>query len=114
MLTFIIFVSIPRDNIPSDFLPESSKFIANLRGKPEHYVTVRVVPDQMMYVGGSSEPCGSVQLMSIGALGEKNKSHSSKIGDFLESKLGIKKDRFYITYFDIARNDCGYNGTTFA
>ncbi|XP_060597838.1 macrophage migration inhibitory factor homolog [Ruditapes philippinarum] len=114
MPTFNVFVSISRDEIPADFVLEASKFIAGLLGKPEQYVTVRVVPDQLMCHGGSNDPCGSVQLMSIGALGDKNKSHASKIGDFLESKLGIKKDRFYITFFDIARNDCGYNGTTFA
>nr|AKN56918.1 macrophage migration inhibitory factor [Meretrix meretrix] len=114
MPTFNIFVSIPASEIPGDFIGEASKFIAKQLGKPESYVTVRVVPDQMMCHGGSRDPCGSVQVMSLGALGpQKNKDHSCAIGEFLEKKLNIKKDRFYITFFDIARTDCGYGGTTF-
>ncbi|XP_045172313.2 macrophage migration inhibitory factor homolog [Mercenaria mercenaria] len=114
MPTFNVFVSIKKEDVPDNFLTEASAFIAKLLGKPESYVTVRVVPDQMMCHGGSTEPCGSVQLMSLGSLGPKNKDHSAEIGKFLEEKLKIKKDRFYITFFDIARNDCGYSGTTFA
>lgn len=114
MPTFNIFVSIPKSDIPANFLQEASAFIAKQLGKPESYVTVRIVPDQMMCHGGSDEPCGSVQVMSLGNLGEsKNKDHSRAIGEFLEKKLKISKDRFYITFFDIARHDCGYDGTTF-
>jgi hypothetical protein len=31
--------------------------------------------------------------MSLGALGKKNKGHASEIGEFIESKLGIPKNR---------------------
>ncbi|XP_052242395.1 macrophage migration inhibitory factor homolog isoform X5 [Dreissena polymorpha] len=67
----------------------------------------------IMSHGGTTDPCGSVQVYSIGALGKKNKEHSAAIGNFLESKLNIPQDRFYITYMDIAGNDCGYEGDTF-
>ncbi|KAH3890641.1 macrophage migration inhibitory factor homolog isoform X2 [Dreissena polymorpha] len=113
MPTFNIFVTTPKSQIPKDFILEASKFIAQQLGKPESYVTVRVVPDQMMSHGGTTDPCGSVQVYSIGALGKKNKEHSAAIGNFLESKLNIPQDRFYITYMDIAGNDCGYEGDTF-
>jgi len=114
MPTFNIFVTTPKKDIPENFILEASKFLANQLGKPESYVTVRLVPDQIMCHGGSTEPCGSLQVFSIGALGKKNNDHSKAIGEFIESKLGIPKDRFYITFMDIPRGDCGYGGTTFA
>lgn len=113
MPTFNIFVSIPKSNIPDDFLMSASKFIAKQLGKPESYVTVRVVADQMMCHGGSSEPCASIQVYSIGALGTRNKDHSRAIGQFIEDTLKIPQDRFYITFMDIKGSDCGYGGTTF-
>ena len=57
------------------------------------YVTVRIHPDQMMSHGGSTDACASVELYSIGALGEKNPEHSREIAAFIEEKLAISKDR---------------------
>ncbi|KAL4223994.1 hypothetical protein ACF0H5_017451 [Mactra antiquata] len=114
MPIFNVFTNLSKDKIPDFFLLDASKFIACLLGKPETYVTVRVVPDQMMSHGGSTEPCASVQLMSIGNLGDQNKCHSENIGSFLKEQLGIPNDRYYIIFTDVARNDCGYSGKTFA
>lgn len=58
------------------------------------YVTVRIEPDKMMVFGGTSDPCAHVELESIGNLGgEKNKTLSVAIGDFLEKNIGVKPDR---------------------
>ncbi|XP_052798947.1 macrophage migration inhibitory factor homolog [Mya arenaria] len=115
MPTFNIFVTTAKKDVPADFVLKASKFIAAQLGKPESYVTVRLVPDQIMSHGGSTDPCASVQVFSIGAIGgEKNKNHSQAIGKFINSELGIPIDRFYVTFIDVARSDCGYNGSTFA
>ena len=62
------------------------------------YVTIRVETDQMMCHGGSMEPCASIMLYSIGALGAKNRSHAKALGDFFEKELGVSADRYNIIY----------------
>ncbi|XP_052073223.1 macrophage migration inhibitory factor-like [Mytilus californianus] len=114
MPTFAIYTNLPKDKIPGSFILDASSFIAKRLGKPESYVTVRVHPDQMMSHGGSTDPCGSVELYSIGALGEKNKEHAKEIADFIEKTLGIAQDRFYVTFVDLERGNVGLNGKTFA
>ena len=65
----------------------ASKFILQ-------YITVRVHPDQMMSHGGSTDPCGSVEVYSIGKLGpDVNPKHAKDIAEFIEEKLKIPKNR---------------------
>ena len=42
------------------------------------------------------EPCASIMLYSIGALGAKNRSHAKALGDFFEKELGMSADRYNI------------------
>ncbi|KAK3084804.1 hypothetical protein FSP39_019346 [Pinctada imbricata] len=114
MPTFAIYTNLPKDKIPDGFVLNASKFLAEQLGKPEMYITMRVHPDQMMSHGGSTDPCGSVEVYSIGALGDKNPDHADKIATFIEDKLKIPKDRFYVTFVDLKREDVGLGGKTFA
>lgn len=58
------------------------------------YVCVRVNPGQMMTFGGTDEPCGMVELESLGAVGgAKNKKLIPVIGNHVEEKLGISQER---------------------
>ncbi|MPC28170.1 Macrophage migration inhibitory factor [Portunus trituberculatus] len=58
---------------------------------------MHVLPDQLMSFGGSSEPCASVRLSSIGRLGvELNKTYAAKIFVFMEKHLGISNDRIFL------------------
>ena len=64
--------------------------------------------------GGTTEPCGTGRLMSIGKLGVKeNKKHAAVLYDHIEKNLGIRKDRLYIEFVDQDPANVGYNGTTF-
>jgi hypothetical protein len=47
----------------------------------------------MMSHGGSTDLCGSVEVYSIVALGEKNSEHAVEVAAFIEKNLGIPKDR---------------------
>ena len=47
----------------------------------------------MCHGGNSKDPCGSIVLYSIGALGAKNKSHGKELGQFIEDELGIDSNR---------------------
>lgn len=47
-----------------------------------------------MTFGASSEPCGIVQVTSIGSLGpEENKKHIAAITDYVHETVGIPKNR---------------------
>ena len=73
-----------------------------------------VVPDTPMIMGGSSDPCGSAFLSSIGALGvQENKNISAVLFPMIQEAVGIQPDRCYINFYDKARADVGYNGGTF-
>lgn len=57
-------------------------------------MTVRVHPDQMMSHGGTTEPCASIELYSIGKLGpDVNDEHTVEIGKFISEKLNVSQDR---------------------
>ncbi|OWF44291.1 macrophage migration inhibitory factor-like [Mizuhopecten yessoensis] len=98
----------------TQFLLDASKFIASLLGKPEKYVTVRYHPDQLMSHGGTTDPCGSVELYSINLGTERNNSFAEAIGEFIATKLTIPKDRFYVNFTDLKRTDVAIDGKTFA
>ncbi|XP_011415194.2 macrophage migration inhibitory factor homolog [Magallana gigas] len=113
MPTFAVYTNLPNDKVPGDFLQQASAFLANQLGKPESYVTVRVHPGQMMTHGGSSDLCASVELYNI-TDGAKNKEHAAAIAKFVESKLSIPQNRFYVTFTNLRREDVALDGKTFA
>uniref|UniRef100_T1J2R3 L-dopachrome isomerase n=1 Tax=Strigamia maritima TaxID=126957 RepID=T1J2R3_STRMM len=114
MPTFTLFTNIPKEKVPNTFLKETTLVLAKMLGKPESYCIVHVIPDQMMTMGGTSDPCGSATLMSIGKLGvNENKKHAACLYAHIEKYLGIPKDRLYITFKDEDMSNVGYEGTTF-
>ncbi|KAL7645857.1 UNVERIFIED_CONTAM: hypothetical protein RMT77_002754 [Armadillidium vulgare] len=109
-----IATNISRDKINTELLIELSKCLTKSIGKPENYCEVRVIPDQLMTFGGTTETCAIARLMSIGNLGVKeNKKHSAAISEFVEKNLQIPRSRMYITFEDRPASEVGYDGTTF-
>ncbi|XP_071479683.1 macrophage migration inhibitory factor-like [Diadema antillarum] len=101
-------------DIPSDFQANLSSVFQKAIGKPEKYIMVHLLPNQMMMFGGSREPLAKVDLASIGNLGvEENKVLTQVISAEL-GKIGIKPDRIVVVFKDIAAQDAGWNNTTFA
>ncbi|GAB6028733.1 hypothetical protein CHUAL_004553 [Chamberlinius hualienensis] len=115
MPVFSLYTNVPKEKIPPNFLKETSTLIARTLGKPESYVVVHVLPDQLLSWGGATgEPAGLAKLLSIGRLGvEENKRYSAIIGEHVEKNLGISKSKLYIDYLDADKAAVGYNGTTF-
>ncbi|KAJ8312146.1 hypothetical protein KUTeg_009519 [Tegillarca granosa] len=110
MPTFVIYTNQPKSSIADDFLKEATSLIATRLGKPASFVTVRVHPDQMMSHGGTTDPCASVELYSIGKLGpDFNDEHAAEIGKFISAKLNVPIDRFYVTFVDLERCNVGLN-----
>jgi len=111
---FRLETNVPKSKVTSRLLKNLSKAVANTLGKPESYVVVTIIPDQLMTWGGNDKPCGTATLMSIGCLGvEQNKKHAAILYPILEKELGIPGDRLYITFCDEKSSNVGYTGTTF-
>nr|AYE92699.1 macrophage migration inhibitory factor [Sinohyriopsis cumingii] len=113
MPIFRIYTNTPKSEIPDGFLLQASHFIAKQLGKPESYVTVRIHPEQMMCHGGSTDPCASVELLSLGSLGPTNNEHAKAISDFIEKHLKIPRQRFFINFVDLDSSNIALGGKTF-
>ncbi|XP_076029933.1 macrophage migration inhibitory factor homolog [Oratosquilla oratoria] len=106
--------NVPKEKIPASCMLELSKLVADTLGKPEPYVSIHIVPDQMLIFNRSTEPCGMAVLMSSGKLSiEENKVHSARISEYMEKNLGIPKNRMYINFIDMQKENVGFDGTTF-
>ncbi|XP_072024776.1 macrophage migration inhibitory factor-like [Amphiura filiformis] len=114
MPTLQIFTNVPKASLPDGFVAKCSDIWMELIGKPKKFILVHVLPDQMMSFAGTQEPCAFVNCISIGKIGkEENKCYTEKITELLGS-IGVAKDRMYVSFSDVARQDVGYDGTTFA
>ncbi|KAL4720159.1 hypothetical protein ACJJTC_012463 [Scirpophaga incertulas] len=111
---FRIETNVSRDNIPKDFVSKAIPILAKILRKPSQYCVVSVIPDVPMSFGGTTEPCATANLMSIGALGvEQNKEYAKVLFELVENELGIPSTRMYITFQNCPSSDVGFNGTTF-
>ena len=100
--------------IRADFMKEMSKHIAETLSKPETYVCVCVHDDVSMTWGGKEEPCALGTLKSIGGINlENNKKVMQKLCEILERDFMIPKNRVYVEFVDMERENCGYDGATF-
>ncbi|QDZ22045.1 macrophage migration inhibitory factor-like protein [Chloropicon primus] len=99
----------------SDVVREASALVADLLGKPEAYVMVLLEAGVTMAFGGTEEPAAFVELVSLGSIGgEKNKTISKGICEFVQAKLGVAPNRTYIHFIDPPRSNFGFNSSTFA
>ena len=92
-------------------LPEISRMVADLTGKPENYVMTMIQSDTQMTFAGSNEPCCFIKLKSIGSLNPSLMSKS--LCDLIASKTNIKINRIYIEFVDIKASNWGFNSSTF-
>ncbi|KAK3595764.1 hypothetical protein CHS0354_025396 [Potamilus streckersoni] len=114
MPIFRIYTNILKCEIPDSFLFVATSFIAKLLEKPEPYVQVQVHAEQIMCHGGSTGPCASVELLSLGSLGPaNNKEHAKAISDFIEKQLEIPRKRFFINFVDLDASNIALGGETF-
>ncbi|GMR52940.1 hypothetical protein PMAYCL1PPCAC_23135, partial [Pristionchus mayeri] len=106
---FTLHTNIPSAEIPSDFLSSLSSTIAQQLHKPERYVIVHVVGDQMLSFGGKGKnPVGTASLQSMNVNREEVKEALVEIiGNLVEKNLGIKKYRLFIDVIDRAEGSNG-------
>mmetsp|Transcript_53044 Transcript_53044/g.98143 ORF Transcript_53044/g.98143 Transcript_53044/m.98143 type:complete len:234 (-) Transcript_53044:75-776(-) len=97
-----------------ELMMDLSKAVASCLGKPESYVAVCVKDGEDIIWGGSDDPCALCTLYSLGSINlENNKALSAQVASLME-KHKVPANRIYINFFDVPRENCGYNGATFA
>lgn len=96
------------------FMQAASKAVAKCLGKPESYVAVSVQDGQDIIWGGSDAPCALCKVISLGSINlENNKALTKEVSDLL-AEFEVPANRIYVNFFDLERQNVGYNGATFA
>ena len=75
---------------------------------------VSITDNASVIFGGTDEPAALGCVYSIGALNIENNGGLTKDVTELLEPFGLPQDRIYINFFDIARENCGWNKRTFA
>ena len=92
------------------FLEEISVLISSLTNKSKRFVMAKLDDSCEIYFDDPS-PCCFLEIKSIGSL---TPSEMAKpISDFVYEKMGIPKDKIYISFEDVPASLWAWNGRTF-
>ena len=92
---------------------KASKLTADILGKPESYVMVKIQDKQSLLFAGSNEPAAHVQLKSLGLPEDKTADFSSSLCSFINAELNIDSARIYIEFVNPERHMWGWDQRTF-
>jgi phenylpyruvate tautomerase len=92
---------------------QASSLTADILGKPESYVMVKIQPEQVLIFAGSNEPAAHVKLKSLGLPENRTADFSSSICSFIRSELNINSNRIYIEFSSPQRHMWGWDKRTF-
>jgi len=96
------------------FMKAASKLVSSALGKPESYVAIAVNDGTDLIWGGEDVPAALCQVVSLGSINlENNKKVSEGVCEMLKD-FGIAGTKVYIEFRDVARENMGYDGKTFA
>ena len=91
-------------------LEDISILVSSLTNKSKRFVMARLEDNSEMYFEDESSCC----FLEIKSLGSLNPSEMAKpISDFVYEKMGIPKDKIYISFEDVPRSMWAWNGKTF-
>ena len=94
-----VHTNVKRESLPPNFIEELTAFFQKLIGKPVQYIAVHVNAGQYMTWSGTQDPCAITYLCSIGKINrEANQVYTQEIQKFLQEKLGIPMDRYFIKF----------------
>ncbi|RMG55647.1 MAG: hypothetical protein D6717_07645 [Gammaproteobacteria bacterium] len=94
-------------------LEEASRSVADMLGKPEQYVMVRLSCNPDMRFAGTDEPLAYLELKSLGLPEDSTAEYSSRLCELLQQHLGVPAARTYIEFTNGVRHLWGWNGATF-
>ena len=86
---------------------------AEILGKPESYVMVKLNSNPDMMFAGNQQPLAYVELKSLGLPEDRTADFSAALCELLSSQLDIPADRIYIEFKHGIRHLWGWNGATF-
>jgi phenylpyruvate tautomerase PptA (4-oxalocrotonate tautomerase family) len=92
---------------------KASKATAEILGKPESYVMVKVQPVQTLFFAGSGAPAAHMKLKSLGLPEERTAEYSEKLCQLMSDNTGIDSSRIYIEFASPERHMWGWDGRTF-
>jgi phenylpyruvate tautomerase len=92
---------------------KASKLTADILGKPENYVMVKVQDKQALIFAGSNKPAAHVQLKSLNLPEDTTADYSASLCSFINTELNIEPARIYIEFVNPARHMWGWDGKTF-
>ena len=95
-------------------LEDLSRTCAELLGKPEDYVMVRLNLGERLFFAGTDEPAAFGELFSIGLATSEVPCLSAKLCEFLGERLVVPTERTYLNFHDAPRELWGWKGRTFA
>lgn len=95
------------------FAEQASALTAELLGKPESYVMVKILHEQTLTFAGSDEPAAHVKLKSLGLAEDKTTDLSASICTFINETLDISSARIYIEFASPERHMWGWDKRTF-
>lgn len=99
--------------VSAELLAAASARVAQLLGKPERYVMVRLAHNPLMRFAGTGGPLAYLELKSIGLPASRTAEFSAALCSLLQERLGVPADRIYIEFADAPRAMWGWDGGTF-
>jgi phenylpyruvate tautomerase len=94
-------------------LASLSKTLAEVTGKPEHYVMV-TASQVAMQMAGKPGDVAFVDVRGIGGLsGDVNRKLSQKLCSLLNESLGVPQNRIYLNFTEFEASNWGWQGNTF-
>ncbi|MCW8852708.1 MAG: phenylpyruvate tautomerase MIF-related protein [Gammaproteobacteria bacterium] len=112
MPLFELSTNTPLDNCQL-FAERASKMTAEMLGKPESYVMVKVLTEQTLIFAGTGEPAAHVKLKSLGLPENNTADFCSRICAFINTELNISSSRIYIEFSSPDRHMWGWDKRTF-
>jgi hypothetical protein len=99
---------------PETLLPDLSRRVAALLGKPEGYVMVVLETEQVMSFAGTTKPALYAELKNVGRFTpDQTEKLSAELCTALENALKVPKDRIYIEFTPAEGHLWGHAGETF-
>ena len=91
-------------------LEDIAILVSSLTNKSKRFVMARLEDNSEMYFEDESSCC----FLEIKSMGSLNPLEMAKpISDFVYEKMGIPKDKIYISFEDVPRSMWAWNGKTF-
>ena len=109
-MPYINFSTSTKVNDKVKLLEEISILISSLTNKPRKFIMAKVDDNCQMYFDDETPSC-YLEIKSIGSLNPSEMANP--ISDFVFEKMGIPKDRIYISFEDVPASLWARNGRIF-